>query len=166
MRSALPILAASAGLLLAATAYAGSGSKAAAGGDTGASTSSSSTSDPSTSPDASTPPGASSATGAGANTSATAGDFHVGETVVDNTGATIGQITSLSTVGGQQMAVIKMGDQSFQAPTDRLGSSNGQATINMSKAQLSSMIKGANPGSASPGAGSTGATPPPKSGGM
>jgi hypothetical protein len=163
MRSALPLLAATAGLLLAATAYAGSGSKATASGDTGASTSSSSSSAPS--PDAATPPNASSATGAGANTSATAGDFHVGETVVDNTGATIGQITSLSTVGGQQMAVIKMGDQSFQAPTDRLGSSNGQATINMSKAQLSSMIKGASPGAASPGA-AGGATPPPKSGGM
>ena len=153
MRSALPFLAASAALVLATGAFAAGKSPST---DTGTSSSSSTSSD--TSANASDKGAtASSATGAGANTSATAGGFHVGQTVVDNTGATIGAITSLDTAGGQQMAVIKMGSQSFQAPTDRLGTSDGNATINMTKAQLSDMIKGASTGAA--GGSSSGSTP-------
>jgi len=73
--------------------------------------------------------------------------------VKDNTGADIGQITSLNTVSGQQMAVIKMGDQSFQVQTDRLASGAGAATINASKDQLAAMIKAAGSGSAAASAG-------------
>jgi len=40
------------------------------------------------------------------------------------------------------MAVIKMGDQSFQVQANRLGSANGAAEINMSKAQIQGMLKG------------------------
>jgi len=86
---------------------------------------------------------ADSATAAGANASATTGGFQVGEPVKDNTGATIGQIAALSPgSGGQTMAVIKMGSDSFQVATDRLGSANGAATINLTQAQIASMVKG------------------------
>ena len=59
----------------------------------------------------------------------------------DNTGATIGAVSSLSTgANGQQMAVIKMGNDTFQAPSDRLGAGSGYATINLSQSQIASMI--------------------------
>ncbi len=90
-------------------------------------------------PDSSTPSTSSSAS----DTSATAGaaQLSVGEPVKDNTGATIGAISSINTsANGQQMAVIKMGNDTFQVPGDRLGVGNGTATINLSQAQITSMI--------------------------
>ena len=93
-----------------------------------------------------TPPRRASTTGSAADTSATAGAaaaaaLSVGEPVKDNTGATIGAISSLSTAAnGQQMAVIKMGNDTFQVPGDRLGVTNGAAEINLSQAQITSMI--------------------------
>jgi hypothetical protein len=61
--------------------------------------------------------------------------------VKDNTGATIGEISSINTsANGQQMAVIKMGADTFQVPGDRLGVGNGSATINLSQAQIAGMI--------------------------
>jgi hypothetical protein len=90
-----------------------------------------------------------SASTSGANTSATAGApaLSVGEPVKDNTGAIIGSISGLNTgASGQQMAVIKMGTDTFQAPTDRLGVSNGAAMINMTQAQISGMLHPANGG--------------------
>ncbi|HEY1425977.1 MAG TPA: hypothetical protein VGF50_04830 [Caulobacteraceae bacterium] len=60
----------------------------------------------------------------------------------DNAGATIGTITSLTGAGDAQMAVIKMGDKSFQVQANRLGSANGAAEINMTKAQIDGMLKG------------------------
>jgi hypothetical protein len=84
-----------------------------------------------------------SASTSGANTSATAGApaLSVGEPVKDNTGATIGSISSLNAgASGQQMAVIKMGTDSFQVPSDRLGAANGAAEINMTQAQITGML--------------------------
>ena len=102
---------------------------------------------PSSSPDASTTPPAGASTsapsGSAADTSATAAapSLSVGEPVKDNTGATIGAIASLNTgTNGQQMAVIKMGNDTFQAPADRLGVTDGAATINLSQAQITTMI--------------------------
>jgi len=62
--------------------------------------------------------------------------------VKDNAGATIGSITSLTGSGDSQMAVIKMGDQSFQVKANLLGSADGAAEINMTKAQIAGMLKG------------------------
>jgi len=90
-------------------------------------------------PDTSTPSTSSSAS----DTSATAGaaQISVGQPVKDNTGATIGAISSVNTsANGQQMAVIKMGNDTFQVPGDRLGVGNGAATINLSQAQITGMI--------------------------
>ena len=104
-------------------------------------------SSPTTTPDPTTPPSSSSTappTGSAADTSATAGGaaaLTVGEPVKDNSGATIGAISSLSTgANGQQMAVIKMGNDTFQAPADRLGVANGAATINLSQSQIAAML--------------------------
>jgi hypothetical protein len=100
----------------------------------------------SSSPDTSSNGGAAPAGGAAADTSATASSsaaaaLAVGEPVKDNTGATIGAISSLNTgSNGQQMAVIKMGNDTFQVPSDRLGAGSGAATINLSQAQISTMI--------------------------
>ena len=80
-----------------------------------------------------------SATAAGAQAAPPA-SYTVGENVKDNTGASIGTITSLTGAGASQMAVIKMGDQSFQVQTSRLGSDNGAAEINMTKAQIAAML--------------------------
>jgi hypothetical protein len=96
-----------------------------------------------TTPSDNTPP---STSGSAADTSATAGAsaaaaLSVGEPVKDNTGATIGAISSISTnANGQTMAVIKMGNDTFQVPGDRLGVTEGSATINLSQAQITGMI--------------------------
>ncbi len=107
-------------------------------------------SEPSSPSAAPSQPSAPSAQGSGAPASATAPgaaaqpatppSFTVGETVKDNTGATIGTIANLSGSGATQMAVIKMGDQSFQVQASRLGSDNGAAEINMTKAQITAML--------------------------
>jgi hypothetical protein len=86
-----------------------------------------------------------SAQGSGAPASATAqsaapASFTVGEAVKDNTGASIGTISSLTGSGATQMAVIKMGDQSFQVQSSKLGSADGAAEINMTKAQIAGML--------------------------
>jgi len=96
-------------------------------------------------PDTSSNSASASPTGSAADASATAGGaaatLSVGEPVKDNTGATIGAISSLSTAAnGQQMAVIKMGSDTFQVPSDRLGASAGAATINLTQAQITTMI--------------------------
>ena len=109
--------------------------------------------EPSTPPTASEPASPSqqtapSAQGSSAPASATApgtqaappASYTVGENVKDNTGASIGSITSLTGSGASQMAVIKMGDQSFQVQTSRLGSADGAAEINMTKAQIAAML--------------------------
>jgi hypothetical protein len=100
-----------------------------------------------TTPDTSTaPPSSSAPSGSAADTSATASaaaaaSLSVGEPVKDNTGATIGAISSLNTnASGQQMAVIKMGNDTFQVAGDRLGVTKDSATINMSQAQITTMI--------------------------
>jgi hypothetical protein len=107
-----------------------------------------STSTPSTPTDQSAAP---SAQGSGAPASANAPgaaaqsaappSFTVGEGVKDNTGASIGTITGLSGSGAAQMATIKMGDKSFQVQANRLGSADGAAEINMTKAQIDGMLK-------------------------
>jgi hypothetical protein len=93
-----------------------------------------------TSGDPTTPP---AATGTGANTSATVGALSVGEPVKDNTGATIGAIADLKAdAGGNQMAVIKMGADQFQVSADKLGAADGAATINLTQAQIATMLHG------------------------
>jgi hypothetical protein len=63
--------------------------------------------------------------------------------VKDNTGATIGAISALNPgANGQTMAVIKMGNDTFQVSTDRLGAGDGAATINLTQSQISSMVHG------------------------
>jgi hypothetical protein len=101
-------------------------------------------------PPASTPPadqtpapGASSAGATGANSSATApANFQAGQQVQDNTGASIGTISSITGTGAQQMAVINMNGQTFQVPTNRLGMNNGSAEINLTQAQIATMLHG------------------------
>ncbi len=91
------------------------------------------------------------ATGPGANTSATVPGLTVGEPVKDNTGATIGAISDLKTdASGQQSAVIKMGSDQFQVTSDKLGVANGAATINLTQAQIATMLHG-KAGAAAPG---------------
>jgi hypothetical protein len=100
-----------------------------------------STPPPATTPDTST--SAAPAGGATADTSATAAGptLSVGEPVKDNTGATIGAISSISTnANGQQMAVIKMGNDTFQVSSDKLGAGDGSVSINLSAAQIGTMI--------------------------
>jgi hypothetical protein len=89
--------------------------------------------------------GTTSPTGSASDTSATASAaapaLSVGEPVKDNTGATIGAISSLSTAAnGQQMAVIKMGNDTFQVASDKLGATDGAATINLSQTQITAML--------------------------
>ncbi len=89
-------------------------------------------------------------TTAGAPTASAAADanatapasFQAGQSVQDNTGANIGTISKISAdPSGQQMAVIKMGKQTFQVPTNRLGVTNGSAEINLTQAQILAMLK-------------------------
>jgi hypothetical protein len=159
MRSTLPLLA-----LSFALATAGSALAAAGPGATGATTTPDSASmpgqppggaippDQATQAEPSTPPSsaaqppapdASSAGATGANTSATApANFQVGQQVQDNTGATIGSISSLGSANGEQTAVINMGGKTFQVPTSRLGVNNGAAEINLTQAQIATMLNG------------------------
>ena|SRR6185437_5003193 len=163
MRSSTPLLAAGLALAVASQALAqGAGAPTSPSGAanppmTSPSTSpsdanpspSSKPSTPSTSaqPDQSAAPSANgssapaSATAPGGGAQSAAPSFTVGETVKDNTGAAIGTISSLTGAGASQMAVIKMGDQSFQVQASRLGSADGAAEINMTKAQIAAMLK-------------------------
>jgi hypothetical protein len=104
---------------------------------------------PSQTPSATTPNDTASPTGSASDTSATAGAsasaappaLSVGEPVKDNTGATIGAISKLSTgSNGEQMAVIKMGNDTFQVSADKLGATASAATINMSQSQITGML--------------------------
>ncbi|HZZ87080.1 MAG TPA: hypothetical protein VFE13_01995 [Caulobacteraceae bacterium] len=154
MRSALLISAglavAMAGQALAASPTA-SGSSNMPGTDAPMQSTPPATSSRTTQPPASTTPSTSpgsSPTGSPSDTSATARSgaaapaaLTVGEPVKDNTGATIGAISSVSTgANGQQMAVIKMGSDTFQVSSDKLGVADGAATINLSQAQISGML--------------------------
>jgi hypothetical protein len=145
MRSALLIAAgmavAMSGSALAATPPAGS-TMSSAPPDSQTATPPASTSTPDTSSSSSAAPAGGSASDSSATAGASAAAaLSVGEPVKDNTGATIGAISSLNTgSNGQQMAVIKMGNDTFQVPGDRLGAGNGSATINLSQAQISTMI--------------------------
>ena len=148
MRSALFTVAGLA-VAIAGSAVAASQPPAAAGPNTPATdapTQSTMPSSSSTTPPATTSSSAttSSAGGSAADTSATAGAtaaLSVGEPVKDNTGSTIGAISGLNTnANGQQMAVIKMGNDTFQVPSDRLGAGSGSATINLSQTQIAGMI--------------------------
>jgi len=148
MRSAFLI---SAGLAFAMAGQALAASPSAAGSSnmpsTDAPTQSTAPAGRTTQPPASATP-STSPTGSPSDTSATAGSsaaapaaLSVGEPVKDNTGATIGAISSISTgANGQQMAVIKMGNDSFQVSSDKLGVADGTATINLTQAQISGML--------------------------
>jgi hypothetical protein len=85
------------------------------------------------------PPAA--ATGAAANTNATTAPLTSGLPVKDNTGATIGQITALTAdPSGKQMATIKMGADSFSVAATSLAVENGAAVVNLSGAQIQTML--------------------------
>jgi hypothetical protein len=156
MRSASPLIAAGFALAVAGQAFAQANSPMSPGGapPTGPTTSQPPAAAPSaepSSPSTPTTPSTPSAQGSGAPASATAAgaaaapatppSYTVGESVKDNTGASIGTITGLSGSGANQMATIKMGDQSFQVQASRLGSADGAAEINMTKAQIAAMLK-------------------------
>jgi hypothetical protein len=65
-----------------------------------------------------------------------------GMAVKDNTGAAIGSITTIKPDGtGRQFATIKMGEQAFQVDASSLAVANGEATINLTAAQIQSMLK-------------------------
>ncbi len=164
MRSVSPFIAAGLALVLAAPAFASSSPPSPAGGPASQPTASqapNTDANPAPSTQPSSPPAATepstpstaptdqsaapSAQGSGAPASATAqsaapASFTVGEAVKDNTGASIGTISSLTGSGANQMAVIKMGDQSFQVQSSKLGSADGAAEINMTKAQIAGML--------------------------
>ena len=170
MRSTLLIAAGVGALLIGGQALAASSSTAKsstppatppADTSTGSATSPDTSAPPSTPPSA--PPTATTATGT--NTSATTGGFTVGQPVKDNTGATIGAIADLkSDAAGNKNAVIKMGNDQFQVSVDKLGSSDGAATINLTQAQIASMLHGSS-GAPSGGAPSGGAPSGGSSGG-
>ncbi len=62
--------------------------------------------------------------------------------VKDNPGATIGSIAEVTAgPGGQQVAVIKMGADSFTVETGKLQVKDGAATVNATQAQIQQMIK-------------------------
>ncbi|MHB8530343.1 MAG: hypothetical protein ACYC8V_12655 [Caulobacteraceae bacterium] len=86
-----------------------------------------------------TPPAAT--TGAQANANAAVPALTSGLAVKDNTGATIGQIASLQTdASGKQMAVIKMGTDTFSVAVTSLAVQDGAAVINLTHAQLNDML--------------------------
>lgn len=83
----------------------------------------------------------SSQTGAAADTSATTAALAVGLAVKDNTGATIGAITSLKPeAGGKQTATIKMGTDTFAVGSASLAVQGDAAVINASQAELKTML--------------------------
>jgi hypothetical protein len=72
---------------------------------------------------------------------ATAAPIVVGQTVKDNTGATIGKVSQVKPdASGKQTAVIAMGAQSFAVDTSALVVQNGSAVINASRSELQGMI--------------------------
>ncbi len=82
-----------------------------------------------------------SQTGAAADTSATAAALAVGLAVKDNTGATIGSITSLKPeASGKQTATIKMGADTFAVDSASLAVQGDAAVINASQAELKAML--------------------------
>ncbi|CAN7558504.1 hypothetical protein LJR219_004031 [Phenylobacterium sp. LjRoot219] len=92
---------------------------------------------PSTSSSAPSPSagaGASSSTGAAATVTA-------GLPVKDKTGTTIGSVTEVKTdAGGNKVATIKMGADSFAVDTSALAVDNGSAVINSTQAEIKAML--------------------------
>ncbi len=85
-------------------------------------------------------------TGVAANANATAPRLTAGPAVKDNTGATIGQISALKAdASGKQLATIKMGDKSFSVDAANLAVQNGAAVINLTQAQITSMVQKTKP---------------------
>ena len=145
MRSALFIAAgiavAMSGSALAASPPAAGGSMQSAAPDSQTAAPPATTSSSDTGSNSAAPAGGAAADTSATASSSAAASLSVGEPVKDNTGATIGAISGLNTgSNGQQMAVIKMGNDTFQVPSDRLGAGSGSATINLSQAQISTMI--------------------------
>jgi hypothetical protein len=103
-----------------------------------------------------TSPGMSSGSGAGASTggmgaTSAAGQVAAGQSLKDNTGAVVGQISEVKTdAKGDRIAVIKMGEESFSVAASSLAVQNGAAVINLTQAQLQAMVKQAGAGSAAP----------------
>jgi hypothetical protein len=66
--------------------------------------------------------------------------------VKDNTGATIGSVSSVTAdASGSQLAVIKMGEQTFSVTTTSLAVRDGAAHINATQAELNAQIAKARP---------------------
>jgi hypothetical protein len=84
-----------------------------------------------TAPSATTPSGTNAAANAGASA-----DVASGMSVKDSTGAVIGQITAVK----GDMATIKMGADTFNVDTAKLGVQGGAATINATQAELKKML--------------------------
>lgn len=82
-----------------------------------------------------------SQTGVAADTSATTAALAVGLAVKDNTGASIGTITSLKPeAGGKQTATIKMGADTFAVDSASLVVQGDAAVVNASQAELKAML--------------------------
>ena len=82
-----------------------------------------------------------SQTGVAADTSATAAALAVGLAVKDNTGVSIGTITSLKPeAGGKQTATIKMGADTFAVDSASLAVQGDAAVVNASQAELKAML--------------------------
>lgn len=82
-----------------------------------------------------------SQTGVAADTSATTAALAVGLAVKDNTGASIGTITSLKPeASGKQTATIKMGADTFAVDSASLVVQGDAAVVNASQAELKAML--------------------------
>jgi len=64
-----------------------------------------------------------------------------GMPVKDNTGATIGSVSSVQAgPNGGKVATIKMGDKVFSVDANALAVSGGTATVNASQTQIQGML--------------------------
>ncbi len=99
-----------------------------------------STTNPPTAPSAapSSAPAGAAPTGSSTDTTAHAGSatLMTGMSVKDNTGALIGEVKSIK--GG--VATISMGSSTFTVDSDKLGVTNGAATINATQAEIKGML--------------------------
>jgi hypothetical protein len=92
---------------------------------------------PGAAPSDATPPAATGTTSAAA-----AAKVAAGQSVKDNTGAVIGQVTEVKPdATGKATATIKMGADSFAVDTSALAVEDGAAVINATQAEIQAMMK-------------------------
>lgn len=96
---------------------------------------------PTTAPPVTEPAAPAGAPAVDARTAGADASVTVGMPVKDNTGVTIGAVSSVQPgPNGAPTATIKMGDKVFSVGTDALAVSGGTATVNASQSQIQSML--------------------------